>query len=929
MPEHVVNYLLLVAEDARNIMAKMGFRKMDDIVGRADTMTVNPTSFCNSPLVLTKLLTPAFKLPDAGKIGKIENRKLYEQDHSNICPPGSVTYQLIELFADTLKTGKPSRVEVKDMRNLERSCGTTLSHKVYQAFGYTLPPMTAHAKLEGTSGQSFGAFAVKGMFLELEGDSQDYFGKGLSGAVLAVYPHRGCLGNGFKAEENVIIGNVALYGGITGAAFIRGICAERFAVRNSGVWAVVEGAGDHCCEYMTGGRIVVLGKIGGNFAAGMSGGCAWIWDPKGVSYTQINPELVEVERLSVTGKHPCYPHAGDDLKELLEAHVKFTGSTVAGDILARWPSSMNEFLRVLPTDYKNALGKTDKGLSATVAFRGWISAGQEMPSDAKKQKTDKEPVAKSFTMPSLDLEDVKFERPNIVDPKTIKGNKGFVQYARHEIMKRDATERANDFLEVYDHKNEDQVKTQAARCMDCGTPFCHQSVTIRSGCPLGNLIPEWNDLVKRGEWYQAFMRLRETNNFPEFTGRVCPAPCEAACTLGIIDDPVSIKSAELMIVDKAYENGWMDPMPPPSRTGKRVAVIGSGPSGLAAADEMNKMGHTVTVYERSCRPGGLMMYGVPNMKTDKVHIVQRRTDIMAKEGVIFICGKDGNVGAEDGPTPDELLAKNDAVLLATGATIGRDLNQVPGRKFKGIHLAMEFLHGNTKSLLDSGAVDTTWRRTSANISKPPIDAIGRHVVIIGGGDTGNDCIGTSVRHGAKSINNLELLPQPPPERAANTPWPHWPNKHRSDYGHEEAAKMINGGKDIRTFSVQTKEFIGDAMGNVVGIKIVDLSWASENGQMKMKEVAGTERTLPCDLVLLALGFLGPEASLAQKFGVTVERGNYKATFGKGGEPGCFRTSNPKVFAAGDCRRGQSLVVWGIAEGREAAVNIHEQMMGQK
>jgi glutamate synthase (NADPH/NADH) len=324
-----------------------------------------------------------------------------------------------------------------------------------------------------------------------------------------------------------------------------------------------------------------------------------------------------------------------------------------------------------------------------------------------------------------------------------------------------------------------------------------------------------------------------------------------------------------------------------------------------------------------------MMYGVPNMKTDKVQIVQRRTDIMAKEGVVFTCGTAGNVGAEGGPLPEQLVKDNDVVLLATGATIGRDLNQVPGRQLKGVHLAMEFLHGNTKALLDSGATDSAWRSTSANKSKPPIDAQGKQVVIIGGGDTGNDCIGTSVRHGAKSINNLELLPQPPPQRAANTPWPHWPNKHRSDYGHEEAAQMINGGKDIRTFSVQTKEFIGDDLGNVVGIKIVDLSWAHENGAMKMKEVAGSERTLPCDLAFLALGFLGPESSLAEKFGVTVERGNYKAQFGKGGEPGFFVTSNPKVFAAGDCRRGQSLVVWGIAEGREAAMAIHKQLMQEQ
>jgi len=392
--------------------------------------------------------------------------------------------------------------------------------------------------------------------------------------------------------------------------------------------------------------------------------------------------------------------------------------------------------------------------------------------------------------------------------------------------------------------------------------------------------------------------------------------------LGIIDDPVAIKSVELMIVDKAYKEGWMDPLPPPIRTGKKVAVIGSGPAGLAAADELNRMGHSVTVYERSCRPGGLMMYGVPNMKTDKIHVVERRTDVMAKEGVTFMVNT--CIGKEGAPTAQEVLDQNDAVCLATGATIGRDLSTVPGRKLRGIHMAMEFLHGNTKSLLDSGAVDKNWRRQTHNVSRAPIDATNRHVIIIGGGDTGNDCIGTSVRHGAKSITNLELLPKPPPMRAAHTPWPHWPSQLNTDYGHEEAALLVNEGKDIRIFSVQTKEFVGDVSGNVIGLKIVDLVWTHENGQMKMKEVPGSERTLPCDLVLLALGFLGPEGPLAEQFGVKMERGNFKASFGR--EESSFRTSNPKVFAAGDCRRGQSLVVWGIAEGREASVAIHNQMM---
>jgi len=433
--------------------------------------------------------------------------------------------------------------------------------------------------------------------------------------------------------------------------------------------------------------------------------------------------------------------------------------------------------------------------------------------------------------------------------------------------------------------------------------------------------------VKAGDWKTAFMRLRQTNNFPEFTGRVCPAPCEAACTLGIIDDPVSIKSVELMIVDEAYRQGWMEPAPPPMRTGKRVAIIGSGPAGLVAADELNKMGHQVVVYERSDRPGGLMMYGVPNMKCDKLEIVEKRTGIMEKEGVKFICGPGGHVGKEGAPSAENLMAANDAVLLATGATVGRDLNITPGRNLKGVHLAMDFLHSNTKTILDHGAIDNTWRSKSSGTDAPPIDVSGKRVVIIGGGDTGNDCIGTSVRHGAKSVTNLELLPQPPPQRdQQNTPWPHWPNKQRSDYGHEEASELVNSGKDIRIFSVQTKEFIGDASGRVTGLKIVDLEWTHKDGRMQMKEVAGTERVLEADFVFLALGFLGAEGPLAQMFSVKTERGNYQAAFGR--QRGAFQTSNPKVFAAGDCRRGQSLVVWGIAEGREASKSIHKHLMGQ-
>merc|ERR1719223_401627 len=648
MPEHVVNYLALIAEDVREHMARLGFRTIDEMVGQAQVLTRDPFSFRDTPLLLEKLLQPAHSLPDAGKIGgKIENRRLYGQDNSNILPPDCVTAKLIDGFRETIETGEPGKVEIKGVRNLERAVGTTLSYKLCKAWGSGLSAGACHAELSGTSGQSFGAFVANGILLELEGDSQDYFGKGLSGGALIVYPPKVLLDQGFVSEDNVIIGNVGLYGATMGLAFVRGMCAERFAVRNSGVWAVVEGAGDHCCEYMTGGRVVVLGETGSNFAAGMSGGVAWVWSPDGSFESKVNRETVELSRMSAAECLQAYPHDANDLKALLEAHLRFTGSAVACRLLEQWPRALPEFVRVFPTDYRKALEKSDQGAGGTKQFQSWLPAA-DGPRKSPPKKIGTDAVNKeSFKMPVHDIEDMgsnMVARPKMDDEKNLVGNHGFLKYSRSEIKKRSVTERAGDFQEVYEHKNEQLVRTQAARCMDCGTPFCHQSKTNLSGCPLGNLIPEWNALVKKGDWHGAFQSLRQTNNFPEFTGRVCPAPCEASCTLGIIDDPVSIKSVELFIVDEAYRMGWMEPTPPLKRTGRSIAIIGSGPSGLAAADQLNHRRHTVTVFERSDRPGGLMMYGVPNMKADKTDIVERRTKIMEGEGVTFVCGKAGSIG---------------------------------------------------------------------------------------------------------------------------------------------------------------------------------------------------------------------------------------------------------------------------------------------
>ncbi|XP_024969533.1 glutamate synthase 1 [NADH], chloroplastic-like [Cynara cardunculus var. scolymus] len=497
-----------------------------------------------------------------------------------------------------------------------------------------------------------------------------------------------------------------------------------------------------------------------------------------------------------------------------------------------------------------------------------------------------------------EVEDVELvTRPSQVN-NAIK-HRGFVAYEREGVSYRDPTVRMNDWKEVMEEtKPGPLVKTQAARCMDCGTPFCHQE---HSGCPLGNKIPEFNELVYQNRWCEALDRLLETNNFPEFTGRVCPAPCEGSCVLGIIENPVSIKSIECAIIDKAFEEGWMVPRPPVKRTGKKVAIVGSGPAGLAAADQLNRIGHTVTVFEHADRIGGLMMYGVPNMKAEKIDVVQRRVDLMAKEGVNFVVN--ASVGNDPSYSIESLRQDNDAVILAVGSTKPRDL-PVPGQELSGVHFAMEFLHANTKSLLDSNLEDGQY-----------ISAKGKKVIVIGGGDTGTDCIGTSIRHGCTSIVNLELLPEPPRTRAPGNPWPQWPRVFRVDYGHQEAATKF--GKDPRSYEVLTKRFIGDENGVVKGLELVRVQWEKdESGRFQFKEVEGSEEILGADLVLLAMGFLGPEPTIADKLGLEKDkRSNVKAEYGR------FSTNVEGVFAAGDCRRGQSLVVWAISEGRQVAAQV--------
>jgi glutamate synthase (NADPH/NADH) len=678
------------------------------MVGRADLLKVDESLRTpkTANLDLSPLLKPAHQMRPGAATYKVR-----QQDHRLYV---RLDNKFISEAEPALMEGLPVQIEC-DVVNTDRALGATLSYRVSKLYGEEgLPRDTIHINARGSAGQSCGAFLAPGITFELEGDANDYVGKGMSGGRLIVYPPKN---SQFKAEENIIVGNVCLYGATTGNAYFRGIAAERFAVRNSGAHAVVEGVGDHGCEYMTGGRVVVLGSTGRNFAAGMSGGIAYVLDMQRDFASKCNQEMVELGPVKD-------PHDIAELRNLIENHRHYTGSTVADHVIHDFHHLLPRFVRVMPLDYKRVLEEeaakaaAEKKRSSHVDLLGTLSRhGSQVDVSLSEQRTELNQQNEKGEPSVVDVED------SMVDDETAKARlskldkvRGFMKYKRLGEHYRTPTKRVKDFKELSTRLTDSELKYQTARCMDCGVPFCQSD----TGCPISNVIPKWNDLVFKGQWQDALNRLMMTNNFPEFTGRVCPAPCEGACVLGITEQPVGIKSIECAIIDKGFAEGWMVPRPPKVRTGKTVAIVGSGPAGLACADQLNKAGHSVTVYERADRIGGLLMYGIPNMKLDKA-IVDRRVKLLEDEGITFV--PNCSVGTD--VQPEELKAQNDALVYATGATWPRDL-PIEGRDANGVHFAMDFLRPTTAALLNN------------EINGSAVEALvkGKDVIVIGGGDTG-------------------------------------------------------------------------------------------------------------------------------------------------------------------------------------------------
>ncbi len=716
--EYLVTFFEYIAQEVREILAELGFRTLQEAIGHTEVLDTRKAveHWKASGLDLAPVLHMP-ELPEGASLTQV-----VEQDHGLAA---ALDNELIELAEKALTDGTP----VHD----RRAGAQRQPHRRHDARRRGHPPLRRRRPARGHDRHHphrLGRPVVRRVPARAAsccgcyGDANDYVGKGLSGGRVVVRPAEEAT---FAAEDNVIAGNTLLYGATGGSLFVRGRVGERFCVRNSGATAVVEGVGDHACEYMTGGRVAILGPTGRNVAAGMSGGVAYLLD---LDVAKVNREMVDLEALA----------EGDveTLRQMLTDHLR-------GDRLRRRRAAARRRRLAEPLHQGDA-ARLQEGADRD-------GAGARGRDRRRRGRHGREQELTPWPNPQ-----------------------GFLEHGRELPQRRPVDVRIRDWKEVYEEFPADHLHDQAARCMDCGIPFCH------NGCPLGNLIPEWNDLVWKDDWTEASERLHATNNFPEFTGRLCPAPCEAACVLGINDDPVTIKQVEVEIADRAWRDGLITPQPPMQRTGRSVAVVGSGPAGLAAAQQLTRAGHDVVVLERADRIGGLLRYGIPEFKMEKA-VLERRLEQMRAEGTEFRTGVDVGVDV----TVEQLREQYDAVLLAGGSTLGRDL-PVEGRDLDGIHLAMEYLVPSN-------------RVQEGDLQAPPITAEGKDVVIIGGGDTGADCLGTAIRQGARSITQLEIMPRPPQERPDTTPWPTWPLVYRTSSAHEE------GGE--RLFSVNTKRFVGE------------------------------------------------------------------------------------------------------------------------
>ncbi|WAR06760.1 GLT1-like protein [Mya arenaria] len=860
---------------ARELMSRMGIRRFQDLVGRTDKLKFSPNPHNPKAKLLdfSAILKNALDgRPDTNIVGGSMSQDFQMENR--------LDYKVIEQARSVIE-GKQKQVVINmTITNEDRTFAATLSNLISMKTVETgLPDKSILINLKGSGGQSFCAFLARGVHVTLEGDANDYVGKGLSGGEVVIFPPKD-MPPAFRSEDNIIVGNVVLYGATSGKAFFRGQTAERW----------------------------------GNFA------------------DKCNPESVALESLELSEDVTF-------VRSFLQEFVDKTGSTIAQHILDNWATERACFVKVFPHEFRRALDEQTKEGAGSLAEAPVPTPLGDKPSpfgenhDPKKEEKDIETPENEYIeelinpiddndpnrkeaaieeeeegASSSDEErkvkaDVNKEtekeaepkvEPTIIDieetirdatmeQKKLDKLRGFVKYKRATNQYRDPAVRQKDWKEIYNHRAVmEGLRTQAARCMDCGVPFCQSD----HGCPLGNIIPKWNDLVFRGNWQEALAQLLQTNNFPEFTGRVCPAPCEGACVLGINSPAVTIKNIENTIIDYAFEQGWIKPEVPKTRTGKKIAVVGSGPSGLAAAAQLNKAGHLVTVYERNDRVGGLLRYGIPTMKLSK-QVVDRRVRLMEAEGIRFMTGVE--VGKDK--LGSNLIQDYDATCLAMGSTWPRDL-PIPGRDLEGIHFAMSFLE--------------TWQKKQQgnNLEYLTLNAKDKDVI------------------GAKSITSFEILPPPPPTRAASNPWPTFPRVFKMDYGHEEVE--LKYGRDPRIFNIGSKEFLDDGKGHVCGIKTHLVEWTKDaTGRWEMQEVPGSEKVYKADMVLLAMGFLGPEKSILQEMSVKTDpRGNVNTDKNK------YATSIPSVYAAGDCRRGQSLVVWAINEGRQAARQIDLDLMGK-